>query len=266
MIRSLHISTETLRTLQRIGWGILVLLAAVVVISAVERKEASLVSELGIEIEPLSDGDLLINSQEVRLAIERSFGYRMEGQPIGSIDVRRLEDALEKEPFILDADVYITADNRIQIGVIQRQPVLRVMDNNGLNYYLDDGGKKMPLSPHFTAKVIVATGNLPPHEARFLSRKRNNLKDIFLLAEMIRKDEFLNALVEQVHVSNRGEITLVPKVGNHKVIFGKYEEPEKKLRRLKIFYKEALPREERGWNQYSEISLQYDGQVVCKKR
>ncbi|MCO6481085.1 MAG: hypothetical protein J5I94_30855 [Phaeodactylibacter sp.] len=266
MIRSLHISTETLTTLKRIGWGVLVVLGAVVVISAVERKEASPVSGLGIEIQPLPSGEFLINSQEVQLAIERSFGYRMEGRALGSVDVRRLEEVLEKEPFILDADVYITADNRIKIGVIQRQPVLRVMDNNGLNYYLDDAGKKMPLSPHFTAKVAVATGNLPPHEAKFLSRKRNNLKDIFLLAEMIRKDEFLNALVEQAHVSNRGEITLVPKVGNHKVLFGKFEEPEKKLRRLKAFYKEALPREERGWNRYSEVSLQYDGQVVCKKR
>ncbi len=33
---------------------------------------------------------------------------------------------------------------------------------------------------------------------------------------------------------------------------------------LKIFYKEALPYE--GWNKYSGVSLQYDGQVVCKKR
>ena len=69
MIRSLHISTETLRTLKRIGWVALLFAAAIVVISAVERKEASLVSELSVEIEPLPDGELLINGQDVRLAI-----------------------------------------------------------------------------------------------------------------------------------------------------------------------------------------------------
>lgn len=264
MIRSLHISTETLRTLKRIGWGVLVIVGAAMVISAVERKEASTVSELMIEVEPLPNGELLINGPDVRLAIERSFGYRLEGLAIGSIDVQRLEKALESEPFILDADVYIGANNRMKVGVVQRQPVLRVMDNNGLNYYLDDKGIKMPLSPHFAAKVIVATGNLPPHEPKFLDRKRNTLKDAFLLANKIREDEFLNALIEQIHVSNRGELTLVPKVGKQKIIFGKFESADKKLNRLKAFYREALPYE--GWNKYSEISLQYDGQVVCKKR
>ncbi|MCB0565637.1 MAG: cell division protein FtsQ [Phaeodactylibacter sp.] len=264
MIRSLHISTETLRTLKRIGWVALLFAAAIVVISAVERKEASLVSELSVEIEPLPDGELLINGQDVRLAIERSFGYRLEGMPIGSIDILRLEQALEAEPFIIDADVYIGANNRLKVGIVQRQPILRIMDKNGLNYYLDANGIKMPLSKHFTAKVIVATGNLPPHEPEFLNRKRNTLKDAFLLTKMILEDEFLNALVEQIHLSNRGEITLVPKVGNHKIIFGTFGPAAKKLKRLKTFYKEALPYE--GWNKYSEISLQYDGQVVCKKR
>ncbi|MCO6492656.1 MAG: hypothetical protein J5I98_29835 [Phaeodactylibacter sp.] len=264
MIRSLQLSAETIQTLRRIGWGGLLLLAAILVISAVERKEASPASELAVEIEPLSENDFLINGQDVRLAIERSFGYRLEGMPIGSVDVKRLEQVLEAEPFILDADVYIGSDNGIKVVVVQREPVLRVMDKNGLNYYLDGKGIKIPLSPHFTAKVIVATGNLPPHEPQFLNRRRNSLRDVFLLAKLIREDDFLDAMIEQVHVSNRGEIILVPKVGNHHIIFGKFESAEKKLKRLKVFYKEALPYE--GWNKYSEISLEYGQQVVCKKR
>ena len=130
MIRSLHISAETLRMLKRIAWGGLLFLVAIIVVSAVERKEASLVPELSIDIEPLPDGELLINGQDVRLAIERSFGYRLEGMPVGSIDVQRLEKVLEAEPFILDADVYIGANNQIKVGVVQREPILRVMDKN----------------------------------------------------------------------------------------------------------------------------------------
>lgn len=264
MLKSLQINQETRQLLRRLGWAAILFVAAILVISAVERKESSQASELVINIEPLPDGELLINSQDIRQAIERSFGYRLEGLPIGEIDVQRLEKTLEEEPFILNADAYIGANNRVKVAIEQRQPVLRVMDNNGLNYYLDARGIKMPQSPHYTAKVIVATGNLPPHEPQFLDRRRNALKDAFLLANMIREDEFLNAMIEQIHVSNRGEIMLAPKVGNHKIIFGKFENADKKLWRLKVFYKEALPYE--GWNRYSEVSLQYDGQVVCKKR
>lgn len=264
MFRSLHISQEKRQAMVRIGWGLLLIAAAVVVISAVERKEASLVTELAIDIAPLPDGELLIDGPDVRQAIERSFGYRLEGLPIGAIDVQRLENALEAEPFILNADAYISANNRVRVAIEQRQPVLRVMDNNGLNYYLDNNGIKMPLSAHVAAKVIVATGNLPPYDPKFLDRRHNALKDVFLLAHLIREDEFLHAMIEQAHVSNRGEITLAPKVGNHKIVFGKFENAEEKFRRLKTFYREALPYE--GWNRYSEISLQYAGQVVCKKR
>lgn len=268
MISSLNIniSEDLRRTLRRFGWVTALLIVAIVVVSMVERKGDRQVSELLIGIEPLPDGELLINDKDVRQAIETNFDSRLGERAIATIDVRRLEEVLEQEPFILDADVYIDAGDRMKISIVQRQPILRVIGNNGLNYYLDIEGIKMPPSPLFTARVIVATGNLPPHEPRFLDRKRNSLKDVFLLVKMIRKDEFLNALVEQVHVTNRGEITLVPKVGNQKIVFGRFEAAEKKLKRLKVFYKEALPREDKGWNKYSEISLQYDGQVVCKKR
>jgi len=41
-------------------------------------------------------------------------------------------------------------------------------------------------------------------------------------------------------------------------------EIENKFEKLKIFYKEAIPYE--GWSTYSEISLKYDKQIVCKKK
>ncbi len=264
MLSNLQINRSTLQMIRRIGYVLLLFAAAAVVISAVERKEASLAAEVVMDIEPLPAGERMIKEQDVRLAIERSFGYQFEGLPLSSIDVERLERVLEEEPFILDADAYISANNQVKIRIVQRKPILRIMDNNGLNYYLDGSGVKMPLSPHFTAKVIVATGNLPPHEPKFLERKRNNLKDAYLLANMILEDEFLNAMVEQIHFSNRGNITLIPLVGNHKIVFGPFEKAGQKMKRLKVFYKEALPYE--GWNKYREVNLQYDGQVVCKKR
>ncbi len=259
----LDLDANTLRMLRRVGWVALASIFLLMVISAIERKEGSIVEEVLIDIQPLPDGNSLLTEEKVRLAIERSFGYHLEGRTLISIDVERLENELEKEAFILDADALVNAQNKVEIQIVPREPILRVMDNNGFNYYLDREGVQMPLSDHFTAKVMVVTGSLPRYEERFLQRKRNRLKEAFLLARYILKDEFLAPMTEQIYFDNRGEITLVPKLGNHTIEFGNFQNARKKLRRLKIFYKEALPYE--GWQRYSEVSVAYEGQVIGRR-
>ncbi len=258
------LKVELIKTLKRVGWLGLILLMASLIISAVARKGASSVSGLSVTIEPLPGGHLLVDEKDVLLTIDRSFGFELPGKPVAGTDVGRLEKVLEEDPFILDANVYIDARNEINIEVVQREPVLRIMDNNGLNYYLDESGLKMPLSNHFTARVLVATGNIPPHVPDFLERKRHTLKDLFELAGKLRADPFFDPLIDQVHVSNQREFTLIPKVGDQKIILGPYEHIDEKLRNLKVFYQEGIAYE--GWQKYRTINLQYRGQVVCKRR
>jgi cell division protein FtsQ len=59
---------------------------------------------------------------------------------------------------------------------------------------------------------------------------------------------------------------MTPVIGDQKIVFGKAHSERhvrEKFQRLKVFYKEAIPYE--GWSKYSEISLKYEGQIVCKK-
>jgi len=250
--------------LKRLGWVALVLFAAAVVISAMERKDASLAQEVHIEIQPFAGGHVLITEKDIMLSIDRSFGHQIVGLPLASINVERMERVLEEEPFILDADVYINATDEVFIEIAQRKPVLRIMDNNGLNYYLDEAGVRMPLSKHFTARVLVATGDIAPHVVDFREREKHSLKDVFVLASLLRGDSFLEPMIEQIYVNKRSEMTLIPKIGDQKIRFGTIEGAEDKLERLRIFYEEALPYE--GWQKYRSISLEYAGQIVCEKR
>ncbi|MCP3930025.1 MAG: cell division protein FtsQ [Bacteroidetes bacterium] len=254
---------ETIKTLKRLGWVALFFLTAILIISAVEKKKSSHASEVNIQINPLQDGFYLVDESDILLTIERSFGYDLTGIPMGAINVERLERVLEDDPFVLNADAYIDARNKVNIEVWQREPVLRIIDNNGLNYYLDEHGVKLPLSKHFTARVLVVTGNIPPHVPDYLEREQHSLKDIFDLTKKIRSDDFFKPLIEQVYIGNTGEFTLVPKVGNQKILLGDYTSIESKLRRLKIFYKEGMPY--KGWQTYKTINLKFKEQVVCEK-
>lgn len=255
---------ELIKLLKRVSLVGLLFLAAGIVISAVENRDASRITGLSIEIQPLETGNWLIQPADVMLTLDRSFGFQLEGAPLKAVNIGRMERVLEEDPFILNADVYVDASNGIHIELNQRQPILRIIDNNEGNYYLDGAGHSMPQSKHFTARVLVATGNIPPHTPDFLVRKKHPLKDLYELAKILLEDPFYNALVEQIYVSNVGEYILIPKVGQQKIILGPFEDLDDKLERLKIFYKQGVPYE--GWRKYKTINLKFKDQVVCKKR
>ncbi len=251
-------------TLKRASWLLVLVFSIAIIFSAVERRESSRVQGMDIHIKALDGENSLIKPQDIQLTLERSLGATIEGFYLNTVDVERLERVLEDDPFIENADVFVDAKNIVNVNIKQREPILRIIDNNGLNYYLDEDGNKMPLSKHFAARVLVATGNIPPHDPGFLERKRHLLKDVFLLANKIREDDFYNALFEQVHISNKGELTLIPKIGDQKIIFGTIDNTDEKLKNLKIFYQEGMPYE--GWQKYRTIDVRFKGQVVCEKR
>ena len=145
--------------------------------------------------------------------------------------------------------------------ILRNRIHVRVIDKNGLNYYLDGEGFKMPLSKHFTTRTLVATGNIPPHVPDFQERKKHTLKDLFLLTQFILEDEFFRTMIEQIYVTNSGDFVFVPMVGDQKIIFGKLEGMEEKFRNLRAFYDRAIP--VNGWRKYRTINLKFKGQVVC---
>ncbi len=251
--------------LNRLGYFVLIFIVAGIVISAVEYKKVSRTTDITMNIKQLEDSYTLVSEQDILKTMERSFGSTLVGVPIEEIDVARVETVLEEVPFIKNADVYIDAQNKIHIAIEQRKPIIRIIDNNGFNYYMDKNGHKMPLSKHHSANVMVVTGNVIPYTEDFLDMERPNiLRDVFNLVKICQKDEFLHAQIEQIYVNKLGELVLIPKIGNHKILFGKFENVNDKLERLKVFYKEAIPYE--GWNKYKSISLKFKGQVVAKKK
>lgn len=70
-------------------------------------------------------------------------------------------------------------------------------------------------------------------------------------------------MIEQVHVSQNGDIILIPKIGGQQILFGSYKKAEEKLERLKIFYDQALPHE--GWDKYRLIDIRFNNQIVCRR-
>lgn len=248
----------------RILWVLFLLLIIVVWMRAVATRKHEDIDKLEVEVQPLEGGSKLITEENVRNLLHKSFGSALENTQMSALDVDRMERLLEEDPFVKKADVYVDQRNRLQVNIVQRNPVLRVLDSNGGNYYLDKDGQKMPFSNNYTARVIVATGKLPPYTPDFLEKRGNALKDVFTLRQHLEKDEFLDPFIQQIHVSNTGDMVMTPLIGDQLIIVGSARRLEDKLARLKVFYREGIPHE--GWRKYATINLKYNGQVVCRKK
>lgn len=194
------------------------------------------------------------------------------GKPVLSIDVKRVENGILANTLIKDCEVYSTIDGKINIDVWQREPVVRIIDKRGKNYYLDNEGSVISPSKRFTPHLLVVNGNIhtpfKPISVENINNPKYNgkaerLRDIHQLALFISGNEFWNAQIEQIYVNNKGEFELIPRIGPHIIEFGKIDNYERKFSKLWTFYKEGLSHV--GWNKYIHINLKYKDQIVCTK-
>lgn len=210
------------------------------------------------------EGLFFINEQDVRHTFEVLCGDVIEGTPIQQIDLGLLESALEKNPFVAQAEIYAGMNGVLNVKIDQKQPLVRVINKDGVSFYITKTGQKMPVSDKFTPRVLVATGHIGIHGVESNRQKDSSIvANLYKLAVFIDGDEFWNAMVEQIHVDERGEFELIPMLGSHNILLGTADDLEGKFRRLRIFYKEVLKNVDE--EKYRTVNVQFKDQIICTK-
>ena len=195
-----------------------------------------------------------ITKNEVSAMLKKK-GISPLEQPMDRVRTDSIEQVLSRHPLIDRVECYKTPGGSLNIEVSQRIPILRVMSDDGANYYLDDKGHIMPPDAKCVAHRAVATGRI---------EKAFAVKDLYKFGVFLQRNPFWDAQVEQIHFLPDGNVELVPRVGNHLIYLGKLDHFESKLERVKVFYEKALNRV--GWNKYSRINVEFDNQIICTKR
>jgi cell division protein FtsQ len=103
--------------------------------------------------------------------------------------------------------------------------------------------------------LLVATG--------VISRKYATEKLLPVVLQVL-ESPFWQQQIVQLNVLSDGTLEMVPRVGDHVVYFGTPNDITKKLERLQKFYKYGLIHA--GWDRYERISVEFDNQIICKKR
>lgn len=220
-------------------------------------------------------GYLFVESNDI-IELLQEKAYKITGTNLESLPLFKIERDIVNHPSVRSAEVYTTLDGILHIKIEQRNPILRIINYNNESYYIDNDGAIFPLSEKYTARVLVANGNLnEPYNLRYIRNASEVIEtdelgrkyltdDLYQLASFIQKNSFYRSLVEQIFVNEDKEIEIIPKVGRFTILVGDVSNLEEKMKNLTAFMKIALPRE--GWEKYSTINLKYKEQIVCTKK
>ncbi len=240
-----------------VGAGCIALL-----VSAVCIKEAKYCSGVEINITGVSN-TFFIDKTDVYNIIKNYGGDSTQKKSLLSIDLKKIERALEKDVWIKNAELFFDNNNFLKVSVEEREPIARLFTVTGNTFYIDSSCTMLPLSDKFSARLPVFTGFTS--DAKILAKPDStllyNIKNISI---KILADSFLMAMIDQVDIAANRTFEMVPKLGKQRIMFGDATDADTKFSKLKLFYKDVIT--QAGWNRYSVINLQYKNQVVASIR
>ena len=255
-------------------WLLLFILVSVVFFFAVKEENSKLLRTPDISIHVEGESAFLTEKELLdRLKIRNLFRQQMA---VGELKIHTIERNIKVMPEVKKVEVYKHIGNKWEIQLELRKPIARIFNQQGQSYYLDQDGFMMYRSALHTARVLVFSGAInDPYNPRLHCSFINNgtlkssqkIDQIYRISNYVCNDPLMHKLIGQIHLLKNGDFVLIPLLGDQKIIFGAAPNSElvqDKFERLKHFYKEALPHE--GWNKYKEISVKYEGQIVCRKR
>lgn len=232
-----------------------------ILISGAERRARHLMTCNGVRVE-YTDDFRFITEQDIKNCLDTKYGAYI-GQRLDSIRLDRIEEILSTQSAILSSEAYTADDSLLYIKVTQRKPVVRFQHGSD-GFYADAEGYVFPLQDHYTSQVPVIDGEVPGISAEGPSEySRKWLKDVTEMLEYMSASRVWAENIVQIHVDEKGELTLVPREGREKFTFGQPDGAQDKFARMEKYYRYIKPSREEGW--YGSVNVKYEKQIICKK-
>lgn len=208
----------------------------------------------GIEVQVVNGDSTSFVTPEGVLNDLKGQGIKVVGKHMGDIDASDIEEALRLSPYLESADIVKCQGGKLLIRVSQLAPVFRVFDGEQ-SYYVNRAGKRMLASMYYHSDVPVVQGHF--------TRKYPPTR-LLPLIDYVEGDTLLRSLVTMYTVRDTNNIILVPAISGHVINVGNVSGLENKFAKLKLFYREVLPK--KGWNTYDTISVKWNHQIVATRR
>ena len=165
------------------------------------------------------------------------------------LNLKLYENALDDNDLIKKANVSINLENNLQVSLVERDPVFRILNKNS---YVDDNGNIMPLSKAFSEKIPIVLGHA----------KTEDYKKLGVIGSFIKKDSFFNNHISGLKM-NHNFLFFHVKNYSYKLKMRFSKNFEKNFLKYKVFYKSVSDSILRNIN---VINLDFNNQVVVEKQ
>ena len=255
-------------------WTLIVSYLVFALVFVADKRKKVKCTSIDIQIVDTTNNYFIDREDVLQMISDR--GEQLINKDIEDINIAKLEELLINHPSIKNAEVFKDMDGELKIEIEQRNPIIRIINYNGESYYIDEDARLMQLSENYTARVLVATGDINEPLSRLKKVcltdtltmqdlvKRTILPDLYKLAKYIYDDKFFKAMIEQIYVKQDGSYELISKIGNNLIELGDTTDYKDKFTNLKAVYEKGFPTV--GWNQYDTINIKYKNQVICTKK
>ena len=176
------------------------------------------------------------------------------GKNMKDIDCHMIENAINENSLIKECQSYKTHRNLVGIRIKCKTPIMLVFDKNENGFYIDENGDIIERI-HSSIYLPVASGHIEREMAD---------KELLKIALFLKENKFWNEQIEQIYFTERKEVIIIPRIGNHTIELGKTDKLEQKLEKLKDFYEKGL--NNIGWNKYSKINIEFENKIIGTKR
>ncbi len=237
----------------QVNWNYIKVLALLITVTGLyafsnQRSATKKINE--IEIEFVGDQNLYITEGMVNKLLIQNYG-NLNNVPKEKLVLNTIEKVIEANKMVKSAQVYLTVNGKLATKIVQRKPIGRIEGSS--KFYLDDEGKRMPLSMSHSARVPIITGNITG----------KSLEDVYEILKYINEDEFLRKNVVGIHVEAEDDYQLKFRMEQFVVNLGGVDGLDEKFNNFKAFYAKA--NKDKTLEEYNVVSLEFNNQVVCTK-
>ncbi len=246
---------------QVIGMAVIVILMMITISFSERNLDNHICQDIVIRVDN-QHGNFFIDEQDVMDLITASGEYVIKGTHYEDLNLKEIEGRIKTERFIKEAEIYKDLKGNLLVNTKLRRPFARVVREDAPNAFIAEDGAVLPYSAKFATRTVLLSGDYMDELVKTDLTETEEGQKIYDLLKYIQRDRFWKAQVAQLDIAEDGEIIIYPQVTKQLVEFGQAENIDSKFERLKIFYKQILPR--KGWNLYKRVNLKYKDQIIAE--
>ena len=142
------------KILQTAIWLLLASGVVVLLVAAMTKKDADLVSRVNIIITGVQN-HYFLDKKEVANILKNVNKKELENSKIGTMDLTAMEKELTKDQWIRKVEMFFDNNKILQVKIDEREPVARIFTTSGNSFYIDTAMTRLSISNKFSARLPV---------------------------------------------------------------------------------------------------------------